>query len=558
MSDFSDAYIDRVVCYTLLGQMLDAISCFEAAIKLKKDYAVAYNNLGKALIIKGKAKAGLDFIQQAIAIDPGFSHAYANLGHAFKSLKERDQALSAYEQAWTIEPEMNYILGDFLNAKMHLSNWNNLSSLLNTIIESLKADNKKIIDPFSFMGLIDNPELQRKATEIRVLSDHPKSNVLPEIQKYSKHQKIRVGYFSGDFREHPVGYLTAGLYEAHNRDHFEIHAFSLGPDTNDDMNLRIKAGVDHFHDVGSMPHKDIALLARSLEIDIAVDLAGLTAKSKTDVFAMSAAPIQLSYIGYLGTMGVDYYDYLIADQIMIPKKYQKHYVEKIAYLPSFQVNDSKDLPPDITLTRKDIGLPEEGFVFCCFNNTYKFTPTTFDSWTKILKAVDDSVLIVFTNHELSKINLTKEIVKRGVDSSRLIFGASLARPDYMARYCVADLFLDTQPYNAGTTASDALRMGLPMITLKGKSYQARMGASIVNALNLPELITSTPEEYESLAIELATNPEKLHAIKAKLNDNLSTAPLYDTKLFTKNLESAYTQMYDRHHQGEEPEHIYVE
>ena len=175
---------------------------------------------------------------------------------------------------------MNYILGDFLNAKMHLSNWNNLPSLLSDIIESLGADNKKIIDPFSFMGLIDNPELQRKATEIRVMSDHPKSNVLPEIQKYSKHQKIRIGYFSGDFREHPVGYLTAGLYEAHNRDHFEIHAFSLGPDTNDEMNLRIKAGVDHFHVVGSMPHKDIALLARSLEIDIAVDLAGLTAKSK--------------------------------------------------------------------------------------------------------------------------------------------------------------------------------------------------------------------------------------------------------------------------------------
>ena len=557
-SDFSEAYNELGVCYTLLGQLLDAISCFEAAIKLKKDYAVAYNNLGKALIIKGKAKAGLDFIQKAIVIDPGFSHAYANLGHAFKRLKERDQALSAYEQAWTIEPEMNYILGDFLNAKMNTSNWNNLSSLLSNIIESLRTDNKKIIDPFCFMGLIDNPELQRKATEIRVLSDHPKSNVLPEIQKYSKHQKIRVGYFSGDFREHPVGYLTAGLYEAHNRDHFEIHAFSFVPDTNDEMNLRIKAGVDHFHDVGSMPHKDIALLARSLEIDIAVDLAGYTALGSINVFAMSAAPIQLSYIGYLGTMGVDYYDYLIADQIMIPKKYQKHYVEKIVYLPSFQVNDSKDLPPDITLTRKDIGLPEEGFVFCCFNNTYKFTPTTFDSWAKILKAVDDSVLIVFTNHELSKTNLAKEIIKRGVDSSRLIFGDSLARPDYMARYRVADLFLDTQPYNAGTTASDALRMGLPMITLKGKSYQARMGASIVNALNLPELITSTPEEYESLAIELATNPEKLHAIKAKLNDNLSTAPLYDTKLFTKNLESAYTQMYDRHHQGEEPEHIYVE
>ena len=378
------------------------------------------------------------------------------------------------------------------------------------------------------------------------------------IENHPKHQKIRIGYFSGDFREHPLSYLTAELYEVHNRSHFEIHAFSFGKETNDEMNLRIKAGVDHFHDVDLMSHKEIAELARSLEIDIAVDLGGLTAEARTDVFAMSAAPIQLSYIGYLGTMGADYYDYLVADPIMIPKESQKYYVEKIVYLPSFQVNDSKDLPPDITLTRKDVGLPDKGFVFCCFNNTYKFTPTTFDSWARILKAVDDSVLIIFANNELSKANLTKEIKKRDIDSDRLIFGDSVSRPEYLARFRVADLFLDTQPYNAGTTASDALRMGLPMLTLKGEAYQARMGASIVNALNLPELITNSSEEYESIAIELATNPEKMKAIKDKLASNLSTAPLYDTKLFTKNLESAYTQMYEKYHNGLEPDHIYVE
>jgi len=266
----------------------------------------------------------------------------------------------------------------------------------------------------------------------------------------------------------------------------------------------------------------------------------------------------MSYIGYLGTMGADYYDYLIADSIMIPKESQKYYMEKIVYLQSFQVNDSKDLPPNITLTRKDVGLPDKGFVFCCFNNTYKFTPTTFDSWARILLAVKDSVLIVYTKNELSKTNLTKEIEKRGVESKRLIFADTIDRPNYLARYRVADLFLDTQPYNAGTTASDALKMGLPMITLKGQSYQARMGASIVNALNLPELITNSAEEYESLAIELATNPGKLKAVKEKLASNLSTAPLYDTKLFTKNLESAYTQMYERYHEGLKPDHIYVE
>ena len=440
---------------------------------------------------------------------------------------------------------------------MHLCEWNETQKLLDETRKKI-VNNEKVIDSFNLMGLIDDPAIQRKATEIRINNAFPRNSTLPLIDEYPKHPKIRVGYFSADFREHPVGYLTAELYELHNRDHFEVHAFSFGPDTKDEMNLRIKAGVDHFHDVKKMSHKEMALLVRSLEIDIAVDLGGFTHDARTDVFAMSAAPIQLSYIGYLGTMGADYYDYLIADPVMIPKENQKHYVEKIVYLPSFQVNDSKDLPPEITLTRKDVGLPEEGFVFCCFNNTYKFTPTIFDSWARILQQVENSVLIVYANNETSTANLSEEIKHRGVDPSRLIFADTIDRPSYLARYRTADLFLDTHPYNAGTTASDALKMGLPMITYLGNCYQARMGASILNSLNLPELITHSLEEYESLAIELATNPEKMQAIKDKLASNLTTAPLYNTKLFVKNLESAYTTMYERYHEGLEPDHIYVE
>ena len=280
--------------------------------------------------------------------------------------------------------------------------------------------------------------------------------------------------------------------------------------------------------------------------------------ARTEVFALSAAPIQLSYIGYLGTMGTDYYDYLIADPIMIPKENQKYYTEKIVYLPSFQVNDSTELPPEITLTRQEVGLPEKGGVFCCFNNTYKFTPQTFDSWARILKKVDHSFLLLYIGNSSAQKNLIKEIVKRGINSKRLVFGERLNRPEYLARYRVADLFLDTQPYNAGTTASDALRMGLPLLTMIGESFNSREAASILNSINLPELITNTPVEYESLAIELATNPGKLKAIKDKLANNLSTAPLYDTKLFAKNLESAYTQMYERHQKGIKPAHNYVE
>ena len=256
-------------------------------------------------------------------------------------------------------------------------------------------------------------------------------------------------------------------------------------------------------------------------------------------------------------MGANYYDYLVADQTTIPEKNKIYYSEKIAYLTSYQVNDSTQPPPTTIFTRQDIGLPEKVFVFCCFNNTYKITPTSFDGWGRILEKVKGSVLLIYADNESAQINLTKEIALRGIDPSRLIFGKRLPKPEYLARYRVADLFLDTHPYNAGTTASDALRMGLPVLTCMGKSFVSREAASVINAVNLPELITTTKEEYESLAIELATNPEKLKVIKDKLVSNLSTAPLYNTPLFTRHLESAYLTMYERYQQGLEPDHIYV-
>ena len=589
--DYAEAYNNLGVTYNKLGQLEKAVQVYEKALKIDPDYADAHNNLGVVLKKLGQLDEAIDSYQKAIAINPDdadtynnlgivfdeqerlddaiqsyrkavsiqsdLAEAYNNLGHTLCKLHRYQEAIDLYEKVFDIKPNLDYILGNILNTKMNSCNWDDLEELLTDAKQRI-VNNEKIIEPFNLMGLVDDPALQIKAQKLRMTGDHPKSNILPTIGRYPKHPKIRIGYFSADFREHPVGYLTAELYELHDRNYFEVHAFSFGSDTKDALNLRIKAGVDQFHNVQSMSHKEIALLARSLEIDIAVDLTGLTAESRTDVFAMSAAPIQLSYIGYLGTMGADYYDYLIADPVMIPKENQKYYVEKIVYLPSFQVNDSKDLPPEITLTRKDVGLPEEGFVFCCFNNTYKFTPTIFDSWARILSAVDNSVLIVFANNELSKTNLTKELIQRGVKAERLIFGDSVKRPEYLARYRTADLFLDTHPYNAGTTASDALKMGLPLLTMIGKSFNSREAASILTSINLPELITNTPEEYEALAIELASNPDKLKAIKDKLTSNLSTAPLYDTKLFTKNIESAYTEMYERHHKGLEPDHIYVE
>ena len=554
--DFSEAHNNLGNVLKDLGKLNDAVRSYEKAIELNPSFAEAHNNFGSAYKDLNKLDEALKCFKKAVEINPNFAEAFHNLGNIFKDLNRLDDALKSYEQAKAIRNDLDYVLGNILSTKINSCNWDNLPNLLEELMLKIN-NNEKVVDPFTLFSLIDDPLIQRKATELRVKSSHPKSNALPKIDLYPIHKKIRIGYFSADFREHPLSYLTAELYEIHDRNHFEIHAFSFGPDTNDEMNLRIKAGVDHFHDVRTMKDIDIALLARSLEIDIAVDLGGYTAEARTEVFAMSAAPIQTSYIGFLGTMGADYYDYLIADLILIPKKNQKYFIEKIVYLPSFQVNDSKDLPPEVTLTRKEVGILENDFVFCCFNNTYKITPIVFDSWARILKSVIGSVLIIYANNELSKANLSKEIALRGIDPDRLIFGGILDRPEYLARYKVADLFLDTYPYNAGTTASDALRMGVPILTLKGKSFNSREGASILSSINLPELITTSPKEYETLAIELAKNPDKLRTIKEKLDSNLSTAPLYDTKKFTKNLESAYTEMYENHHKGLEPDHIYV-
>jgi protein O-GlcNAc transferase len=554
---YAEAYNNLGNVYKIIGQNDDAINSYIKAIEIKPEFADAHNNLGIAFKAQGQIDIAVHHYETAAKISPNFYDVFFNLGNAYRDLKKRDKALISYERGYELKPSANYILGNILNTKAHLCEWSEWANQLYELQNKIN-DGQKVIGPFALMSLIDDPKILKKTSEIYSEDKFPRSDFLPSIVNHPLHKKIRLGYFSADFREHPVSTLTAELYEIHDRNQFEVHAFSYGPDTQDNMNLRIKNGVDYFHDVRSLSFKDTALLARSFEIDIAIDLGGFTKDARTGIFAMSAAPIQLSYIGYLGTMGSDYYDYLIADLILIPKENQKYYLEKIAYLPSFQVNDSKDLPPDKTMTLEDLGLSDRVFVFCCFNNTYKITPKTFDGWARILKSVEDSVLILYANNELSKVNLTKEIEQRGVAVERLIFGENLDRAEYLARYRVADLFLDTHPYNAGTTASDALKMGLPMLTMRGRSYQARMGASIVNAVNLPELITNSQEEYESLAIELATNQDKLKAIKEKLANNLATAPLYDTKLFTKNIESAYKQMYYRHHKGLEPDHINVE
>ncbi len=551
-------YTNRGNVLQELKRLDEALVSYERAISINPNHADAYLNLGNALQelkLLDKALASYDY---AIALNTDSASAYFNLGVALRALKRMDEALSNFVCAMTLNPNMDFILGYVLHTKMHLCLWDDLPNLLAQLIDKIN-NGQKVINPFPLLSLIDDPEIQRKVAEIYVNEYFPQSYVLPKISSYPKHTKIRVGYFSADFNNHPVAILTAELYEIHDRNQFEIYAFSYGPDTNDAINLRIKAGVDHFYDVRNLMDKDVVLLARNLEIDIAVDLGGFTVNSRTGIFAMQAAPIQVNYLGYPGTMAVDYMNYLIADSTLIPEDMQKFYSESIVYLPhSFMVNDTKQKFSNRVFTRIEVGLPMNGFVFCCFNNFYKITPDVFTTWMRILLQVEGSVLWLPEGNHSAVSHLKDEAVKQGVTADRIIFAPKLPlMEDHYNRIKLADLFLDTRPYNAHTTASDSLRMGLPVLTCIGESFASRVAASLLNAVNLPELITTNRADYEALAIELGTQPDKLAAIKAKLITYLPTTPLYNTQLFTQHLEVAYKMMYQRYYDNLDPDHIYV-
>ena len=350
----------------------------------------------------------------------------------------------------------------------------------------------------------------------------------------------------------------AELIELHDHQRFELIGISFGPYHRDQMQTRLEQAFDQFIDASAMSDLQIATLSRELKIDIAIDLKGFTQNCRTGIFAYRAAPLQVNYLGYPGTMAAEYMDYLIADKVLIPEQSQGAYSEKIAYLPhSYQVNDRKRVISDKVFTRAELGLPEQGFVFCSFNNNYKILPATFESWMRILKAVEGSVLWLYEDNAAAAEHLKKEAHRQGVDSARIIFATKMPLEEHLARHQLGDIFLDTLPYNAHTTASDALWAGLPVLTLIGQSFASRVAASLLNAIGLPELITTSPQEYEALAIALAKNPERLTAIKTKLANNRLTSPLFDTPLFTKDLEQIYMKMYERYQGDLAPDTIMV-
>lgn len=547
---------DLATCFAKIGEFDSSLSLYKECISLDPNSPHLHYNIGRLYDELGNYQNALNSYDTTIRLDSSFSYAYANKAADFDELKKYDQAVIFFNQALKINPNLDWVAGDLLHIKMKICSWSCLAESMEDISKKVMAK-EKVASPFSLLALNDDALLHKKSAEIYASNKYPKNLALGLIPMRQPQEKIRIGYFSGDFSNHPVSYLTAELYELHDRNKFEIIAFSFGVDDKSEIRSRLSKAFDRFIDVNSVSDFEIAKLARELQIDIAVDLGGHTKDSRTGIFSYRAAPVQISYIGYLGTMGAEYYDYLLADKTIIPDELQKFYSEKIAYLPSYQVNDRKRIISEKRFTRAEFGLPDVGFIFCCFNNNYKILPATFDSWIRILNAVEGSVLFLYVENEWAKANLINEAALRGVNSSRLVFGGRIPVEEYLARYLVCDLFLDTFPYNAGTTASDALWAGLPVITLMGRSFASRVAASLLNAIGLPELITTTKEEYEALVIELASNPQKFEDIKLRLAHNRLTTPLFDSPLFTKNLEAAYIEMYERYLADLALEHIQI-
>ena len=545
--NYAEAYYNRGKALKEFHNLKEAINNYDKAIKINPNYTEAYYNRGNALSEIYNLEEAINSYDKAIKIKPNHFEAYNNRGNALIKLGRTKLAAESYEEAIKIKPDLEFLLGSMLQTKQSMCNWESNEKNLKILIQKI-IDGHKVSPPFHTLSFTDSSKLQKISAEKWVKDKFPLKNIFAPITRRKKEKKIRLGYYSSDFYNHPVSFLLAYLLELHDKAKFELIGFSFGPEKNDEMRKRVSSTFSQFINVNLKNDKEVIQLSRDLNIDIAVDLTGFTTNSRFGIFVERCAPIQVNFLGYPGTLGSNHHDYIIADKILIPKENQKDYSEKIVYLPnSFLVNDSTKKISKKKFSREEFGLPKNGFVFCCFNQSYKITPVIFDIWMRLLKKVEGSVLWLTEDNQIALNNLKSEAEKRNVNHERLIFAKHmLSLDDHLARHKCADLFIDTIPFNAITTANDALWSGLPVLTRTGESFSSRVGASLLSSIGLSELITKTEKEYEALAIDLATNPERLKQIKKRLEKNKFVKPLFDTKLFTKNIESAYTMMHEKY------------
>jgi predicted O-linked N-acetylglucosamine transferase (SPINDLY family) len=536
----------------------EAIKNYDLAINLNPKLAEVYNNKGNTLKKIRKFEEAIKNYDLAINLNPNFADAYFNTAKALQDIKNFEKAVLYFEKALSLNKEIPFCKGHLLHAKMLCCNWSGLNELYKEIYNYVEK-NRYSATPFGYQVICDDESSLQKCSQLY------SSKYFPEIKnnfftkKISKNKKVKIGYLCGEFREHATSVLMTEVWEKHDKENFEIIAFdSSGWDDKSLRRNRIVAAFDKFIDISKMLDFDAAKLIYKEQIDILINLNGFTGIGKPIVFSYRPAPIQINYLGFPGTIGSKYIDYILCDQTVVPSQSKKFYNEKIIYLPdSYQANDTKRKISEKRFLREELSLPKESFVFCCFNNNYKITPNMFDVWAILLKKIDNSVLWLIEGNSEATKNLKKEFKIRNIDGSRLIFAKRMKLEDHLARHKNADLFLDTLPYNAHTTASDSLWAGLPVLTCLGKAFPGRVAASLLRSLDLPELITYSENEYIAKAEEFALNPEKLRLIKNKLDVNKFSKPLFNTELFCRNLESAFKIVFNKNSLKLETEDISI-
>ena len=553
---FTDALNSRGAALVELKRYNDALACWDRLLQLNPKSADVHANRAVTLEMLKRYDEALTSHERAIALEPNSAQIYSNRGTFLAvELKRYEQAISDYEQVLRLDSEYPYARGHLVHTRLHCCDWRDFEAEAKAVEEGV-GERRRVCWPFTFQVISRSPADLKTCAEI-FAADHPPGEPLWRGERY-RHDKVRLGYVSGEFRTHATSYLMAGLFESHDKGRFEIHAFDSGIDDDSPVRKRLAAAFDSVTDISRQSDSAAAKSIRQREIDVLIDLNGYVGRERIDVFALRPSPLQVNYLGFPGTMGTPFTDYIVADRIVIPESEQVHYSEKVVYLPdTYQVNDSRRRIAERTPARTEMGLPETGFVFATFNSSYKYTPSMFDIWMRLLRAVDGSVLWILETNDAAVRNLKREAQARGVAAERLIFAPHIQLEEHLARQRLADLFLDTLPYNAHTTASDALWAGLPVLTCAGSAFAGRVAAGLLSAVGLPELVTNNLADYEALALHLARDADALAAVKAKLHANRLTMPLFDTDRFRRHLEAAFTRMWERHDRGQPPESFAV-
>lgn len=556
--DFDKAWFNRgVVLYALKRHEL-SIDSYEKAIKINPTYIDAYNNRGVVLQEIGRYEDAIKNYDQLLVINPKYDKALANKGFILILTLRYDEAIECFTKLLEINPEYNFALGMMSSAQQYGCRWDDFNRITNLINEGVRAG-KCVTNSLVLMAISDSASDQLKCAEAFAELRCPPSQIKMWNGEIYHHSKIRIAYISPDFREHPVSHLLAGILEHHDKSRFEVYGFSLGMADSSAMFKRIALSMDGFFDVRQKGSREIAEAMRSMEIDIAIDLGGYTQDARPDLLAYRPAPVQVNYLGYPGSLGVEYIDYILADRVVIPESDFNYYSENIVYLPgSYLPTDSTLKIAERTPEREEFGLPKSGFIYCSFNHAYKIGPVIFDVWMRILKRNPNSVLWLMKLNSTAERNLRKEAEAAGVDPARLIFATRVPKiEDHLARYRIADLFLDTTPYNAHTTACDALFVGLPVLTYLGHSFPGRVAASLLNTIGLPELVTQSLTDYENMAVKLADDKPLLKGLRDRLSLNRQTSQLFKTAEFCQNLEFAYSTMWSRTEAGEKPSNFQI-